>query len=334
VINILLIILTLYYTNTRKNRRDRYFSIYSNHYEEVLRKYLFNEIDWDLTLVKLKRYKRPLNRRILISVLVNFQEILRGDVDNAMSDIYYRLGLYNDSIRLTRSSRFYKKILGFRELTNLYPKGAEEFIEQYINSPDDLVAAEAQASYILLHPENPFDFLKKLTGPFTRWTQLTAFYLLRKHPISVPSFAGYLQSENRNIKKFSLRMIIYFQQIECESEILKMLDNPDETVRFLCIQSINSLRLFSGKELLKNRYPSETLKNQTEIVKALRNIGENEDYDFLENIIKSGSITLQTEACRALYYLNPECLDRLKLTDPKSELKIKQFIAHVTDQRN
>ena len=81
-------------------------------------------------------------------------------------------------------------------------------------------------------------------------------------------------------------------------------------------------------------YPSETQNNKLEIIKALRNIGDEEDFDFLESIIRSESTSLKTEACRSLYYMNNEGQERLKILNQNSELKIDLFLAHVTDPRN
>jgi hypothetical protein len=129
-------------------------------------------------------------------------------------------------------------------------------------------------------------------------------------------------------------MIIYFQQLEGVTEIFRFLDSKNELTRFLTFRAINDLRLFEGKELIKNCYPEETGKNRLEIIKAFKNIGTSDDFDFLESIIKSGSITEKTEACRALYFMNKAGRDQLNLLIMNSDQHIEQYLAHVTDPRN
>ena len=158
VLNILMALLVLQFSSRQKNLKERYISIFKSLYEEVLRSYLFSEITWEETLIKLKDYKKPLNRKILTSVLLNFRENLRGEMDNSIPEIFVRLGLHKDALKSTKSMFYANKVRGIRELTNLYPKGAEEIIQYYINSPRELVRVEAQISYIRLHPEKPFDF--------------------------------------------------------------------------------------------------------------------------------------------------------------------------------
>ena len=334
IINISIVLLVMYFTNKMKTHRERYIQIYRNSYEEVLSSYLFGDIEWDLALLKLKKLKKPLNRKILTSVLLVFKENLRGEMDNQIPQIFINLGLEKDSLKLTKSIFYHKRIEGLKALTNLDPENAKEIIPNYLNDSHFLVRTEAQVAYVRLHPEDPFAFLKTLTSPFPRWTQLSSFFTFRLHQVPVPAFVDYLDSEIPTIRNFSLRMIVFFQQLENAPAIYKLLDSPIEMTRFLSIHAVNDLRLYEGKQMIKNMYPSETQNNKLEIIKALRNIGDEEDFDFLESIIRSESTSLKTEACRSLYYMNNEGQERLKILNQNSELKIDLFLAHVTDPRN
>jgi len=334
IINVSIVLLVMYFTNKMKTRRERYIKIYRNSYEEILSSYLFGDIEWDLAVLKLKKLKKPLNRKILTSVLLVFKENLRGEMDNQIPQIFINLGLEKDSLKLTKSIFYHKRIEGLKALTNLDPENAKEIIPNYLNDSHFLVRTEAQVAYVRLYPENPFDFLKTLTSPFPRWTQLSSFFTFRLHQVPVPAFVDYLDSEIPTIRNFSLRMITFFQQLENASAIYKLLDSPLEMTRFLSIRAVNDLRLYEGKQMIKNMYQSETRNNKLEIIKALRNIGDEEDFDFLESIIQSESTSLKTEACRSLYYMNSEGQKRLEILNQNSELEIDLFRAHVTDPRN
>jgi hypothetical protein len=333
-INLTTVLLVMYFTNKRKNYKERYISIYRNSYEEVLRAYLFGEIEWELVLQKLKKLKKPLNRKVLTDVLLTFKENLRGEMDSQIPQIFLKLGLEEDSLRLTKSVFYYRRIEGLKALTNLDPESAKKNIPNYLNNSHITVRTEAQISFVRLYPEKPFEFLKTLTKPFSRWTQLSSFYIFRLHQVPVPAFVDYLDSEIPTVRNFSLRMITFFQQLENASAIYKLLDSPLEMTRFLSIRAINDLRLYEGKQMIKNMYQSETGNNKLEIIKAIKNIGNDEDFDFLESIIRSDSISLKTEACRSLCYVNKEGRERLDFLNQDSDLKIDQFLAHVTDPRN
>jgi len=334
IINITLVLLVMYFTNKRKNHKERYIRIYRNSYEEVLSSYLFGEIEWDLALLKFKKLKKPLNRKILTEVLLIFKENLRGEMDSQIPQIFMKLGLEQDSLKLAKSYFYHKRIEGLKALTNLDPENAKEIIPNYLNDSHFRVRTEAQIAYVRLFPEKPFEFLKTLTSPFPRWTQLSSFYIFRLYLIPIPAFVDYLDSEIPTVRNFSLRMIIFFQQLENASAIYALLDSPFEMTRFLSIRAVNDLRLYEGKQKIKNMFQSETGNNKLEIIKTLKNIGDAEDFDFLESIIHSGSISLKIEACRSLYYVNNEGRERLDFLSQNSDLKIDQFLAHVTDPRN
>jgi len=324
----------MYISNNWKNQRERYIVIYRNSYEEVFRSYLFGEIDWERAEKKIKRKKRSLNRKILTEVLLVFKENLRGEMDTQISQIYRMLGLQKDSLRLLKSFFYHKKIEGLKALTNLDPESAKEILPKFLNNSHLQVRTEAQVSYVRLHPDSPFDFLKTLTSPFPRWTQLSAFHIFRLYQIPVPAFIEYINSGVPTVRNFSLRMINFFQQLENATAINNLLDSPYETTRTLAIKAVNDLRLYESRNKLKEMYELETLINKTEIIKAIKNIGDQADFNFLESIILSGNVTQKVEACRSLYFVNNEGKERLEQLKQKTEINIDQYLAHVTDPRN
>lgn len=334
VLNIVIVFLILNYTVKMKKQNERYRLIYGKIYEEVLILYMFGEIDWEKASIKLKKKHRKENRKILISILLNFHENFKGEMEMLIHDIFLKLDLQKDSLKSANSWFNFKKVQGIRELTYLYSAGALDIVSGLINDPNDRVRAEAQIAFIRLNPENPFGFFQALTKPFTRWTQLSAFNLLRVNQLQVPSFTDFLDSKHPNIRNFSLWMIVYFQQLENIPKIIKMLESEMDLARFLSYRAINDLRLYEGRELIKTRFSNETDKNKLEIVKAFRNIGSEEDFDFLENIIKSESVSLKIEACRSMYYMNMEGKDRLLEMKNDRVPELELYIAHVTDLRN
>ncbi len=334
IFNIMSVFLLLHFTIKRKNRKEKFLRIFGKMYEEVLISYLFGEINWQTACVKLKRKSKKENRKVLVSILLNFKDNFKGDMEKFIPEIFINLGMQNDSLKAANSSRNYRKVQGIIELTHLYPQGAREIIQNLINHKNDYVRSEAQIAYIRLNPDEPFKFFKTLSRPFTRWTQLSAFNLLRMYHLNVPSFAKYLDSKHLNVRNFSLRMIVHFQQLENISGIIRMLDSEIEITRFLSYRAINNLRIYEGRELIKNKYWNETAKNKLEIVKAFRNIGIDKDFGFLEKIVLSETVSLKIEACHSLYFMNDEGRERLIKMENAAVPEIEQLLAHVTDPRN
>ncbi|HPF50703.1 MAG TPA: hypothetical protein PK335_03965 [Draconibacterium sp.] len=334
IINIILVFSILNFTIKKKSRKERFERIFSKMYEEVILAYIFGSIDWDTTLIKLKRIKRRENRKILISVLMNFKANFKGELEHFIPEIYTKLDLHKDSLKLAHSIHDYKKVQGIMELTHLYPDGAKGMLNKLINDQNDYVRAEAQIAYVRLNMDRPFDFFYELEKPFTKWTQLSVFYLIRLNQLPVPSFAQFLSSKHSYIRNFSLMMITFFQQLENISDVVRMVESPMEQTRFLTYKAINDLRLYDSRELIKKKFENENNKNKLEILKALRNIGEEDDYDFLKEIIIRESVSLKIEACRSIYFMSQKSRERIEGEKDESLPEIELLLAHVTDPRN
>lgn len=334
IVNIGFVFIILNYTIKRKTHKEKFEKVYRKMYEEVLLSYLFGSIDWETAFLKLRHRNKRENRKILISVLMNFNTNFKGEFESLIPEIYTRLGLQNDSLKLARSVYNHKKVAGIMELTHLYPDGAKGMINDLINDPSDYVRAEAQTAYVKLNSESPFNFFYLLQQPFAMWTQLSVFNLIRIHQLQVPSFAQFLNIRHPNIRDFSLRMITYFQQLENVPDILKMVDSKLDKTRFLTYKAINDLRLYDSRGLIKDRFENENEKNKLEIIKALRNIGTEDDFKFLEDVMISGTMSLKTEACRSMYFMSQKGRDRLFEINSQPSEELELLIAHVTDPRN
>ena len=333
-LNTVVIMIFLELSNNLKNRKERFDELYGNMYEQAVTGYIFQEYDVEMAVLRLKKIHHARNRKIFVSVLFNFQKNLSGDLDQKILNIFSRLGMNEDAIKKTQSKSYYLQIKGLSELTNLYPSGAFSIVEGHINDKNNELRAEAQTSYVRLNHNEPFRFLWNLTKPFTQWTQLTSFYIFKLHKLPAPSFVEYLKSDLYNVQNFSLRMIIYFQQKENAEEIIKLLYTGRERTRFLAIKAIHELGIHEAKPLLKEAYHKETYTNRREIIKALQLIGDVEDFDFLETIIRQNDVTLKIEACRSMYFMNSSGMENLLRLDIEKELNIAPYIAHIHDPRN
>ncbi len=334
IVNALVAILVLYISSILKAARDKKLAKANENYEQVLTSYLFEEISSEEAIRKLKYINRPRYREAFLSMLFNYQTNLRGDSDAKILEIFERLNLQQDAGKMANSVFFYKRVMGIRTLTNMYPQKASPFIQKHINDPNDYVRSEAQISYVYINQTKPFAFFDQLVRPFTRWTQMNVFFLVRLYDIQVPSLSAWLKSNHRNIRNFSLRMVTHFQQQEHKDEIIALLDHPDELTRFLAIRAVSELRLLEGKQKLIEIFESETIKNQMEILMAFNQIGENEDIEFLGKVVCGNNISLKIEACRTLNQMSREGRDYLERLRAFPELNIDLFISHVSDPRN
>ena len=336
IINVILVIIVLFITNLymnqltlrRKNTRDQY--------EKILTDLMLQVIDTKQAILKLNDRKLKLrrNNNLLIEVLMDFQRSFRGDSDRQLTELYEEMDLGRVSYNKTYAVSFNQQVIGLRELANMQPAQVVPMISERLNDPHEIVRAEAQICYAYVNKESPFEFLSILEKPFSRWAQLNICYFIRIHEIPVPSFAKWLRSDHPNVVNFCTRMIALYQQHENSEEIIHLLDHPDESIRYEAIKACGELVIIESKQVLKNSFQRETFKNQLEIAKIFKNIGEESVLPFLENIVRSEVTALRLEACRSVCNINESSrnwLDSLNLT-MKSALS--PYIVHIQDPRN
>lgn len=334
ILNVLTVIVILFVTNLIMNIRARKKARLRDIYEKILTDLMLQVIDTREAISELSKIKQKKNNNLLIEVMMDFQKSFRGDSDRQILDLYEEMKLGKVSYNKTYSVSFYTQVMGIRELANMHPDQAIEMIASRLNDSNDIVRTEAQICYPYVNTENPFDFLGILEKPFSRWAQLNIYYYIKIHELPVPSFDKWLRSEHASVVHFCILMIGLFQQRENSEEIIRLVNDPNESIRREAIRTCSELTLFESKPVLKEAYPKETLKNQLEIVKTLRVIGDDDDIPFLEEIFQSQEKILRLETCRTLYQISDTSRTYLEQINQAMNFELTLYIAHIKDSRN
>ncbi len=332
--NVFMVAFVVLITNLVKNAREKYYASLRERYEDVLTSFLFEEIQALETVQKLGKIKTTSGRKILIDILFNYLNNLSGEYSDRILMLYLRLGLQYESIRKISSIFFHKRIQGIRELSNMYPSGAKNIIARYIRDKNDMVRNEAQIAYVYLDEAASFDFLDNLKRPFSQWAQLNALNFVKLHEKEVPSFDQWIRSENNDVQDFCIRMTNYYQQTENSDVIITMLDHENDQTRFYAYQAVNNMSLLNAKEIVKGKYALETRRNQLEIVDSLENIGDETDFDFLDNLLQGNDIEMRLAACRVIHNMGEKGINHLKEFNEESEVDLQPYIEHIKDPRN
>jgi hypothetical protein len=333
IFNVLTVIVILFVTNLIMNVRAAQKAKLRDQYEKILTDLMLQVIDTKEAIEQLSRIKQK-NNNLLIEVMMDFQKSFRGDSDRQLMDLYQEMNLGKISYKKTFSASFYKQVMGIRELTNMHPDQAIEMISSRLNESNSIVRTEAQISYPYVNTENPFEFLSILEKPFSRWAQLNIYYYIKIHELPVPSFDKWLKSDNINVVNFCILMIALFQQRENSGEIIRLLNDPNESTRYEAINACSELDLFESKSQLKKLFPTDTLKNQIEILKTLRNIGDDSDVPFIEEILQSEEKSLRLEACRTINMISESSRAHLDVLNQSMNFELTHYIAHIKDSRN
>lgn len=334
IFNVLTVIVILFVTNLIMNLRAARRAKLRDLYEKILTDLMLQVTDTKEAIERISKIKIKKNNDLLIEVMMDFQKSFRGDSDRQLMDLYQEMNLGKVSYNKTFSVSFYKQVMGIRELANMHPDQAIEMIASRLNESNDIVRTEAQISYPYVNTENPFEFLSVLEKPFSRWAQLNIYYYIKIHELPVPSFDKWLKSDNVNVVNFCILMITLFQQRENSEEIINLLNHPNETTRGEAIKACSELDLFESKSVLKKIFPAENMKNQVEILKTLRNIGDDSDIPFMEEILQSQEKALKLETCRTMNMISETSRKHLEVLNQSMNFELTLYIAHIKDSRN
>ncbi len=334
IINVMIISFILFLTLILKNMWLEYEKRMSSDIEKIVTEYLFMEDEADEIIAMLRRYRNKRVRNLLIRILFSYLQNLSGEYREKILELYKVLGLYKLSAQKTSSWFIYKRVEGIRELSNLYPSHAKKIILKYVEDKNDLVSSEAQIAYAYLDRDASFVFLDDLQKPFSRWSQLNILNLVRIHARTVPSFDKWLDSPNKDVMIFSIRMIHHFQQNENAPLLVEKLQHPDEEVRFYAYRALKRLNYSAAKEVLKINFNTESFRNKVEILKMIGSIGDKDDLMFLKNILEENNVSIRLQTCKTLYSIGEEGKLYLSELNRKAGLIFTPYIDHIKEIRN
>lgn len=273
-------------------------------------------------------------RQVLIDQMIDLRVNLKGEEERRLLELYRELGLDRDSIRRAYDFRWHKKIKGFRELSFMGIKDANDVIYKALNSSNEILRMEAQIALVNLSDDDPFEFLYRLERPFSLWEQITLHELLVQHNLKVPSFRKWLTSPNNTIVMFALRMIREFRQLDAEDDLRMTLNHTSSDIRLLAVQVAGDLGMRTTLEPMKKMYKNQEYKTCLAIVKSMGKMPDLSMMGFLKLVLdKEDDVQLQIEAVKAIENNGEEGVKTLvKLM--KSEYKNYNIIVrHVLDRR-
>ncbi len=326
---ILLVFILLNRNRMEKEARLRQYLL--EQYQSLIIDYLFGNTASDAFR---KIASDDYRRQVLIDQMIDVSVNLKGDSEAKLTKLYMELNLDADSLARARSSKWHKKIKGFRELAFMGIREGNDEMYKVLNSRNEILRMEAQIALVRLSDDNHFDFLSQMKRPFSLWEQITLHDLIIQHEIPVPDFQKWLSSSNPTVVMFALRMIREFKQKEAEPEIRKALLHRDQRVSQLAVEVAGDLDLRSTLETMKRMYKFQEYNNCLEIVKSMGKMPEQSMLGFLKLVLdKEDDVQLQIEAVKAIENMGEVGVQAL-VKVMKSEYKNYNIIVrHVLDRR-
>jgi hypothetical protein len=328
----MIILLVVILFNRRRMEREGILHQYlMEKYQNLIVDYLFGNAEiQEFRSIASDNYRR----QVLIDQMIDVSINLKGDEENKLLGLYKNLGLDKDSIRRAHSRRWHKKVKGFRELAFMNIKDANDAMYKALDSSNDILRMEAQIALVRLSDHDPFEFLSRLTTPFSLWEQITLHDLIIQHNIPVPSFEKWLLSPNSTVVMFALRMIREFKQTESEDKVRDTLLHHDPLVSQLAVQVAGDLNMRSTLETMKRMYKNQEYNTCLEIIRSMGKMPDISMMGFLKLVLdKEDDVKLQIEATKAIEN-NGEAGIKELVKLMKSEYKnYNIIIRHVLDRR-
>jgi len=261
--------------------------------QEDLEKYVTPEL--------LKYLKEPISRQLAVDQLINTKKNISGEAINNIIWLYNYLNLKEDSLKKFQSTVWYKKARGIYELYMMNQRDMLLKIFKRTNSQNEYVRMEAQIAIIGFSGFEGLVFLNTLTHSLTEWHQIKLLEQLSTfNQVHLEKLPKWLQSSNRSVVLFALKLTSVYQQIFVHDEVVECLKDEDEKIKLQAIKTLGRIAVDNTTRILSDQYDNEDYANKLEILKQLAIIGSEEDVPFLLEKLNESDDNLKLEAIRAI----------------------------------
>lgn len=273
-------------------------------------------------------FKSKKNKQILLERLVSYRKSFGGSIGNMLRTVYLDMGLEKMSFQKMKSVHWNTQIRGIRELTDMDISISDVNILPLTNSKRHELRAEARNAYIKLSKNEPFKFFDITAEPLLMWDQIELFKTITTtENIAIPNFARWVTySSNKSIISFCMKLIVYYNQIEAASAVVKLLDNKDHILRAEAINCLGKLKYDDVEDRLIHIYSTQPLNCQLEILKALGRLETGKSQPFLRHeFLYSSDFDIRKNAARSLVRTasSKTIQELMEASTPENQLIIK-----------
>ncbi len=282
-----ILIILLFIRNIIKNRQEKQIKHYREYYQNILTQYLFSDKPEESIPHEFHGRKNSLEKEALITEMLLLHKTLSGEIKKIIQTLYLELALHSYSMKKLESKKWHVKAQGINELSQMNVNSSTNSIVRMLDSDNEIIRMESQCAIVNLHKSNPFSFLDHLKHPLTEWEKLNIHYLTENAKAKIPQFKNWLNTENDSLIIFCLQMIALYKQNDALDEVEKLFTNTNEEVRKNAYIAADKIGVDSLSDALKEKYADEEVENRLKIIKALGNMSDYSNLDFMENKLQN-----------------------------------------------
>jgi HEAT repeat protein len=242
-------------------------------------------------------------KRVLRKQILTLYSNLTGSSQLILKELYMLMQLHKQAIKEMRSKDWSLQAEAVKELSSMNIKEALPPILKLTDNKNEVVQMEAQAAYVALNPENPFDFLDNRKVELNSWQQLNLEEKARKAiGLTAPLFTKWFYHPNASVAVFSIKMAVNYGQFDAVPTLLKLLSSPNQQILKQAIKALGILLATEAESTLLEMYPKVSNELQDEIINTLGKVETENSMVFLSKILYENNPTQAFKAGKALRY--------------------------------
>ena len=310
----------------RENLRDKYETIMTNIlFEESygIGTKGYKAVAKSIT----KQGLSPTHRSILSNLFFQYSSNFQGDSLKTLKQFYDDCGQKKYALRVMKYGEWYEKAAVLRELGIMQVSEALEDIRRQIESKNDIMRMQAQFALIYLEGNKGVEFLRTTERPLSDWQQLRLIEEIESiNFLQIPDFYTLLQSQNKTVVVFGLKLIRYFEQIEKQEQLLELLDNSTLKVQSELIKLFKLFGMVEGLDLLITKFEGLEEDIQNECIKLCGFIGNSNHLDFLKSCLHWDNYDKKMLALEALHKIGKDVK-----TLSADDVQLVPYVKHINE---
>ncbi len=248
-------------------------------------------------------------------------------------EIFRLFGFDKVSYQLLRHKKWHYKSLGIYRLQRMMDRSKRKQIRTFLHDDNPELKSNALIALVTLAPEK-FAALRDFDEPLTKADEMKILDIIYQSRPEMPkNTEKLLKSKNTSIVVLGIKLLVLYKAKLSLKQICKLIWFSNFRVRGEAIKAVGKLNMTEANELLITQYSIEQNKAvKVNILKSLKNIGNQEAANFLKSLLKQEQDSdIKFEMVGSINALDPDFFERSLEPKIPNDKTIEGMVKHVKD---
>ncbi|PCE63927.1 hypothetical protein B7P33_11775 [Sediminicola luteus] len=259
-------------------------------------------------------------RKALAEILFDLRSDVSGDAKKRLCALYKYLGLQEYSKTKLNSWRWEVVAQGIIELTWMEVSDAYGIIAEFLNDKRSVVRKQAEIALVTLNADGIRLFLDTTRYGISEWQQLKLLEVLRlAKDFDPPRFKNWLNSKNRDVVLFALRLMKHYHQNDADAALVSLIAHRNNEVKREALDCIKKFGVLKALPELVKQYWNLNGDVRLEVLDVFAVLGDESYLEFLQKVRdREHSSTLTSKAMHALNAIGNVVMPDLGEPEPET----------------